>query len=652
MTQAVILAGGKGTRLRERLGDLPKPLVNICGKPLLERQIELLKRYGYSRVLILVNHAAQRVVDFCVAREHWGLEIECINDGEPRGTAGALLAVMDRLDEEFLVVYGDTMLEVDLQRFQAYHYASRDVDATLFLHPNDHPQDSDLVEIDDDGRILGFYPYPHDPQRYYPNLVNAALYYMRRSALEPWREAPEMLDFGKDVFPAMLSRGCFLLGYNSPEYIKDCGTPARLDRICEHLSMGKVVRASLDVKQQAVFIDRDGTINREVTHLSKQEQFELLPGVSEAIKRLNASEYRTVVVTNQPVVARGDCTSRGLREIHNKMETLLGLAGAYIDRIYVCPHHPDKGYAGEVAELKVDCDCRKPKTGLVYRAKEDLNIDLASSWFVGDTSVDILTAQRAGVKSLLVETGYAGLDRRHWVTPDFIVPDLYTAVGFILDEYPKMQMRCRSLATSIGKGDIVFLGGLSRAGKSNFASCLRETLREQGQSATVLAVDRWLRNDEERGEGVLGRYSLNELRELIKRLSERSDHVESPVPAYDKVFRKRIVGAERLSIGPDDVLIVEGTIALSLMDAAVSRTTHGWFVEIDETERRRRVLREYILRGLSAEEAEAVYHSRQRDECPVIIKSYEYASRCITLASVPEVRHCSAALGSDEKHDY
>lgn len=645
MTQAVILAGGKGTRLRERLGNLPKPLVDICGKPLLERQIELLKRYGYSRVLILVNHAAERIVEFCAARENWGLVIECIDDGEPRGTAGAILAVLDRLDEEFLVVYGDTMLEVDLQRLWAYHHARCDADATLFLHPNDHPQDSDLVEIDDDGRILGFHPYPHDPQRYYPNLVNAALYYMRRSALGPWRNAPGLLDFGKDIFPAMLARRCVLLGYNSPEYIKDCGTPARLDKVCVDVASGRLERASLSVKQRAVFLDRDGTINREVSHLSRKEQFELLPGVEEAIKRLNVSEYRTLVVTNQPVVARGDCTGRELRQIHNKMETLLGLAGAYVDRIYVCPHHPDKGYAGEVAELKVDCDCRKPKTGLVECAVEELNIDLASSWLVGDTSVDVLTARRAGLRSILVETGFGGLDRRHWVTPDYIVPDLSAAVAFILDEYPNMQMICQSLMASIGSGDIVFLGGLSRSGKSNFASCIRQFLQEQGCGAVVLAVDRWLRNAEERDEGVLGRYSLDELREIIRRLSRRSTAVELHVPAYDKVSRKRIDDAEHLSIGPDDVLIVEGTIALNLMDAAENQKAHGWYVDIDETERRRRVLQEYALRGFNREEAEDIYHSRERDESPMIRESYMFASRRIALGSACEYHHRSTAIG-------
>ena len=134
MKQAVILAGGRGTRLRERLNGLPKPLIDVCGVPLLERQVALLKRYGFTNVLVLVNHAAEQIVDFCAARDNWGLEIDCINDGEPRGTAGATLAVLDRLLDDFLVIYGDTMLEVDLNRFHDFHRRFEGVAATLFLH--------------------------------------------------------------------------------------------------------------------------------------------------------------------------------------------------------------------------------------------------------------------------------------------------------------------------------------------------------------------------------------------------------------------------------------------------------------------------------------------------------------------------------------
>src|SRR5215469_7746942 len=123
MRQAVILAGGKGTRLRERLNGSPKPLVDIGGTPLLEHQLRLAKRRGFDRILVLVSYAADQIERFCVARDNWGMQIQCVDDGEPLGTAGAVLASFDRLDDEFLVMYGDTMLSVDLVHLWDFHKA-------------------------------------------------------------------------------------------------------------------------------------------------------------------------------------------------------------------------------------------------------------------------------------------------------------------------------------------------------------------------------------------------------------------------------------------------------------------------------------------------------------------------------------------------
>jgi len=629
MKQAVILAGGKGTRLSARLKGLPKPLIDICGKPLLERQIELLKQYGFTHILLLVNYGAQHIVDFCDSFDNWGLDIDYVDDGEPLGTAGATLAAYSYLEENFLVIYGDTMLEVDLARFEHFHNSRPDIDATLFLHPNDHPQDSDLVDTDDQGQVSAFYPYPHDAGYYYPNLVNAALYYVRRIALEPWRDTPGLLDFGKDIFPAMLERGAVLLGYNSPEYIKDCGTPARLDKVCADLISGCVDRSSLNVKQAAVFLDRDGTINREVNYLSHHEQLELYPGVEQAIKRLNHSIYRTVVVTNQPVLARGDCSIQDLRQIHNKMETILGREGAYVDRVYYCPHHPDSGFEGEVSELKINCDCRKPNVGMIELAKKELNVDLDKSWLIGDTTVDLLTAKRSGLHSILVETGFVGLDSRYKCTPDFVVPDLPAAVDFILDEYPYLLNICEELAANINESEIIFIGGLSRSGKSNLANCLKNSLKLKGQKSVVISIDGWLRNSDERLPGVLGRYAMGEITDILKLLVNRAQPIELNLPAYDKISRQRVENDEVLQIGTADVVIIEGTVALTLLSAIPNEIAQAWFIEIDENERRRRVLREYQLRGMSLDEAEAVYLDRQDDESPVVTATKQLATHCL-----------------------
>lgn len=160
---------------------------------------------------------------------------------------------------------------------------------------------------------------------------------------------------------------------------------------------------NLKNKQKAVFLDRDGTINEYVGFLRSTDEFVLLLGVAEAIKKINESGFLCIVVTNQPVIARGEVTADELDEIHNKMETLLGLEGCYVDAIYYCPHHPHKGYEGEVPELKINCECRKPKPGMLLRAAADFNIDLERSWMVGDGENDIEAGKNAGCKTAYIK---------------------------------------------------------------------------------------------------------------------------------------------------------------------------------------------------------------------------------------------------------
>jgi histidinol-phosphate phosphatase family protein len=618
MRQAVILAGGQGTRLRERLGDLPKPLIDLCGVPLLERQILLLKQYGFDDILILVNYKAEKIVEFCNSKNNWGLTIKCIDDGLPCGTAGAVLRAWDQLSDEFLVVYGDTMFEVDLERFKQFHQQVPITAATLFLHPNDHPHDSDLVEMDDAGIVTGFYPYPHDGVLYLSNLVNAALYIVRKATLESWRFfSEETLDFGKHVFPKMIGSGLRLRGYSSPEYIKDCGTPRRIDKVSADFRSGKIHRASLSHPQAAVFLDRDGTINVEVNHLISPDRFELIPGVDTAIQRLNRSEFRTCVVTNQPVIARGECTSAQLRSIHNKMETLLGRKGAFVDLIDYCPHHPDCGFIGEVPELKFLCTCRKPETGMIDRAVKKLNIDTAKSWMVGDTTTDVQLAKKAGIKSILVETGYAGLDRKYLVNPDFTVPDLQAAVDFILDTYPHAMEVARDLTQNVKAGDCIFVGGQARSGKSSISSLFKFALAERGITAHTISTDRWLYSESERGPGLLGRHDMNSLRTLVTSLqAERRNALVIKLPAYRKKDRTHILAAENLLINRSDVVILEGVVALVLGEKENKK--NKFYIHIEEALRKKRFLHEYGIRGCSLQVVQDLYAQRLKDEYPCI----------------------------------
>ncbi len=433
MKQLIILAGGKGTRLKDRLGDLPKPMIPIGGKPLLEHQVELARRHGFTDLIFFVHYRADLIEQYFGDGSKWSVRIRYVLEKEPLGTAGAVLAGLEHLAERFVVLYGDTMVNVDLERIDHAHDQSG-ASATLLLHPNDHPLDSDLVETNTDSFITAFYSRPHRENVWRQNLVNAGLYVLEKPAFAGFQgtwnteRASSILDFGRDLFPAMLRSGAKLLGYNSPEYIKDIGTPQRYDRICAEFASGVISRSSLATPQRAVFLDRDGTLIPDKDCLRNADELELLPGVAQAIHKLNHSGWRAVVVTNQPVIAKGWCTEAEMQRIHNKLETLLGHDHAFLDRIYFCPHHPEKGFPGERSELKIDCNCRKPKIGMIQRAVTELNIDLKQSWLIGDTTTDLQTAKNAGVRSILVKTGAAGLDGKFDVTPNHVCNDLNEAI--------------------------------------------------------------------------------------------------------------------------------------------------------------------------------------------------------------------------------
>ncbi len=427
--QAAILAGGAGTRMGELAKTLPKPMLPIGGKPILEHQVELLKSSGITGITLCLGHLSPVIRDHFGDGSRWGVKISYSIEDKPLGTAGCLRHAFPEADREILVLYGDVMVWMDLNEMVNRHRKTG-ADATLAVHSNDHPFDSDLLEIDKNMRVVKIHPKPHPGGAWLPNLTNAAVYVLGPGLL---RLIPtdRPTDCARDIFPETLRRGLHLQAYRTAEYIKDAGTPQRYPEVEEDWQSGKIRKMHRANPRPAVFLDRDGVLVKEVGHLHKPEQLELLPGAAEGLKKLNTAGLITVLVTNQPVIARGICAVGELRIIHNKLETLLGREGARLDAIYYCPHHPDRGFPGEVPELKIPCRCRKPDTGMIEQAQKEFNIELESSWLIGDTTGDIETAHRAGIKSILLETGYGGKDNRHPAVPTHTSPDLSRAADLI-----------------------------------------------------------------------------------------------------------------------------------------------------------------------------------------------------------------------------
>ena len=431
--RAIIQAGGKGSRLRNITGnEIPKPMVSVQGKPLLQWQIEWLKRNDIQEIFLIIGYLGSVIRDYFKDGKDFGISIIYIEEKQPLGTAGGLYYLKEYIqqEEDVLLLYGDVFFDIDLSRILAFHKKKKAA-LTAFVHPNGHPFDSDIIEMDDEQKIINLLSKKESRIGWYANLVNAAFYIIQAEIIRKITNLQKR-DFEKDILYKMIKESAPVYGYRSTEYVKDAGTGERLRAIENDIESGFIEKRNLKNKQKSIFLDRDGTITKLNGLINTEDKLEIMDCAVNAIRKINASEYLAIVVTNQPVVARGMCTEDDVKYFHKKMETLLGERGAYLDDIIFCPHHPDKGFPEENPAYKKECNCRKPATGMLEQMKEKYHISLEDSWIIGDTTVDIMTGKNAGIKTGLVLTGEAGKDRKYNVSPELIGEDIEQVVSQIL----------------------------------------------------------------------------------------------------------------------------------------------------------------------------------------------------------------------------
>ena len=418
VNQVVIVAGGQGSRMSKLLGSQPKCLVKLNGVDLLTQNINRLSKQGFKRFHLLLGVNSPSIIEeiprIC---EGANVQISFTVELEPKGTGGAIMNALDALDESFLVIHGDLFIDMNFDKLE-YFLMNDDADFVQVFHPSAHLYDSDILAIDESNRVTGYFLKPHQKSLVVRNRANAGIYGFKKKALQKLLYRGEKMDLDRELLPKLLELNVTGYGVRNIGFVRDVGTPERL--LQTELDLANPFRTA--DKRPTILIDRDGTLNVEKGYINNQSQIELFPDALNLIKFCNSHGIRVLVVTNQPVIARGEATLDDVNQIHAKIDHILSNQNLYIDEYYLCPHHPNSGFKDEKIELKISCECRKPGNGLILKAERDFNIDFDLSFMVGDRETDILCGEKSGIKTIFISRNNSKLNKS--IQPNFVVQSL------------------------------------------------------------------------------------------------------------------------------------------------------------------------------------------------------------------------------------
>ena len=403
--KVVIIAGGLATRMRPLTENIPKCMIDVNGIPLIEHQIVYFREHGYKEFIFCVAHLADIVKKYFGDGSKFGVNIKYSQESkELLGSAGAVKLIKNKVNDAIIIYYGDNLTNLNFDKFLKFH-KEKNSKFTIFLRecPANY-LGSSLITMNDENRIKIFIekPSPEEFEKHKDEVhyINNVIYIMEP---EVFKEIPKnaKYDFGSELIPQILQKNQKIYGYVSDDFFVELGRVEKYDKFITKFKG----RAKVLEHIKAIFLDRDGVMNKNVKDMKTPEQFELLEGVSEAIKKINDAGYLVIIITNQPTISKGFLTFKDMSRIHDKMNKELNKHNAYIDAIYICPHHPEKGFIGEIPELKINCNCRKPKPGLLLDAIKDYNIDRQHSWMIGDSMTDIVAGKNASIKTAFVSSG-------------------------------------------------------------------------------------------------------------------------------------------------------------------------------------------------------------------------------------------------------
>lgn len=622
--QAAIVAGGLGTRAAGMTGDrIPKALLPVAGVPIMFRQMRVLRREGVTEVSVLAGHLGDQLQAALEPEAAaLGLKLRIIIEPMPLGTAGCL-AALDPGTDETLIVYGDMLFDISLAPLREFHQRHRAI-LTVVVHPNDHPRTSDLV-VEEDGLLKAILPRGLPRQHDHRNLVPAGLY-LASPAFFVQLERGARADMVRDLLPVLVATGARVASYNTPEYLRDVGSPTRHALAERDLAAGRVNALNNTRCRPAIFFDCDGVLNEEpgLHGVIAADDIKIIPGAGAAVRRVREAGLLAIAVTNRPQVAKGFITFEGLDHILGRLEALLAEDGGVLDRIYFCPHHPEAGFPGEIPALKVRCECRKPGTLLLRRAFAELPIDKRRSALIGDSLRDIGAARNFGIWAYGVRTGVGCRDHERYARDtnappiaDLMFENVHEAVDFNL-EYatlaaPLMPIVVR-LIDKLKSSVLIAVCGRSRAGKSVLAHAIVRALTESGIACLHVRLDDWILPAAERGPNCSVE-TRNQVEAMLGLVQALRNGMSVQAPGYDAATRS---AREPVTYDPKgrSVILLEGGFAghrsiRALLDFAV-------FVDVPVELQRTRFAAFYRWKGLNEAAIEALWLERAADEWPAV----------------------------------
>lgn len=607
----IVLAGGKGTRIQNISTEVPKPMILLENKPVLHHIIKNVRKYGIRNFLFKTSYLSEKIENYFQNGQNYDCKIDYFIEKEPLGTAGGLNYLKNN-KTPVLILYGDVLLNLNLKKLLEFHYEKKS-QATIVVHESNHPEDSDVITLDENKRVTNSIHKPGTKK--YGNLTNAALYVLNPECFSFIPEK-QSYDFGKNLVPQIMNLNVY--GYETKEYLKDMGTSERFSKVTKDLQEGKIIN-----RVDAVFLDRDGVINEEIGNLHKKEQLKIIKQAPAGIKILNEENIPAIVITNQPVVAKNLCNEQELIEINTHLQKLLNEQNAYVDEIFYCPHHPDKGYPEENKNYKINCECRKPKTGMIEKAKEKFSINPENCFIIGDMTSDIKTGINANCRTILVNTGYKGTDKKYEVQPDYEFDNLEDACKFI-KKYNSSNIS--SIISKIEENNLILIGGCARTGKTTLSENIKTILKTKNITSQIITLDSWIKDYEQRPvDGKV--YQKFDYEKIVKDVTDLLNNKTIKITNYDRENRKQSEEYEVLTLN-SKVLIIEGVVALDIPDL---RNISNIKIFKDERDNIRIKRLEELLktRKLSDDEIRNEINKRENEEVKYIKKTAIYADYII-----------------------